>query len=239
MKRGLRSAWTQVRAFVRANPHVWLLLYVPVFLLAFALAEHIITPETAYWRSWLPLDDRIPFLEWFVVPYCLWYPFLVGVGLYTLVREPAAFRRYLYFLMAGFSLSLLICFLVPNGQDLRPESFPRQNLFTWVVAGLYRTDTNTNVFPSMHVVGAMAAAAAIFDCPGLRRLRVPGVVLAVLISVSTVFIKQHSVLDIVGGLALGLPIGQIIYRRQLGALWRTWRQRSRERKKRLLALVKK
>ena len=85
----------------------------------------------------------------------------------------------------------------------------------------------------------MAAAAAIFDCPGLRRLRAPGVVLAVLISVSTVFVKQHSVLDIAGGLALGLPIGRVIYRRQLGAWWRTWRQKGLETGKRLLALVKK
>ena len=238
MKRRLESAWTRVQGFVRANPHVWLALYVPVFLLAFALAEHVITPQSAYWRSWVPLDDKIPFLEWFVVPYCLWYPFLAGAGLYTLVREPAAFRRFMYFLMAGFSLSLLICFVIPNGQDLRPESFGRENLFTWMVAGIYRADTNTNVFPSMHVVGAMAAAAAVFDCPRLRRLRIPAAALAILISISTVFIKQHSVLDIAGGLVLSLPIGQIIYRRQLSEWWRTWQQRSRGRRRRLLALAR-
>ena len=238
MKRRLVLAWTWIKDFVRANPHVWLAMYVPVFLLAFALAEHVITPQSAYWRSWVPLDDKIPFLEWFIVPYCLWYPFLAGAGLYALVREPAAFRRFMYFLMAGFSLSLLICFLIPNGQDLRPQSFQRENIFTWIVAGIYRTDTNTNVFPSMHVVGAIAAAAAVFDCPKLRRLRVPTVVLAVLISVSTVFVKQHSVLDIAGGLALSLPIGQIIYHRQLAAWWQAWRQKSRERRKRLPALAR-
>ncbi len=222
----IRQAGRWLCSYIRANPRVWLALYFAVFGAMFLGVEHIVTPESDYWVSRIPLDDKIPFLEGFIIPYCLWYPMLAAVGLYTMFFEPGAFRRFLYFIITGFTLSLLICLLIPNGQNLRPAVFPRQNLLTWAIAGIYRADTNTNVFPSMHVIGAFACAAAVFDCPRIRRLRVPAAALAVLISVSTVFIKQHSALDIIGGLALSLPIAAAVYHAGLRDLLKRLRRRA-------------
>lgn len=191
-------------------------LWLPLYLLSFVLLERLSTGR--YWATQLPLDARIPFCEWFVIPYCLWYPLLVAVGLYLLFRDQRAFRRYMLFLAATFFISELIWLLLPNGQDLRPAVMPRENLLTAVVSGLYRIDTNTNVFPSVHVVGAIGALLAVWDCPALRRRRtlchLTGL-LAALICVSTLFIKQHAVLDVCGGLTLSLLAAIPIYRRSL------------------------
>ena len=113
----------------------------------------------------------------------------------------------------GFGAALVFCLLVPNGQDLRPENFARDNVFTRLVGLMYRMDTNTNVFPSMHVIGSVAAAVAVCKSSGLRRLRLPWIIIAAAVSISTVFIKQHSVLDIFGGLLFCLPIYWLLYRR--------------------------
>ena len=51
----------------------WLLL-----LLFFFVIEHIVV--TGYWPTQTWLDGKIPFCEWFVIPYCLWYPLLMAVG---------------------------------------------------------------------------------------------------------------------------------------------------------------
>lgn len=51
------------------NRHLLLLLFVPLYLTAFYLIEKFIT--TDYWVSYIPLDDSIPFLEVFVIPYCI------------------------------------------------------------------------------------------------------------------------------------------------------------------------
>ena len=131
-------------------------LWLPLYLLAFVLIEHL--PQPSYWATQLPLDDAIPFCEWFVLFYCAWYPLLVTVGIYLLLRDAPAFRRYMAFLAVTFFASVLIWLLIPNGQDLRPQVFPRENLPTTLVAALYRIDTNTNVFPSVHVVGSVGAA---------------------------------------------------------------------------------
>ena len=149
-----------------------------------------------------------------MIPYCLWYPLLAGVGVWLWLRHPAAFRRYMSFLAATFLLSELIWCLFPSVQELRPSLPNPGNPLTAVIAGLYRIDTPTNVFPSVHVVGAVGAALAVRDGAGEHRpLSCAADVLAVLICLSTVFIKQHALADVAGGLILSLLAGIPVYRR--------------------------
>ena len=109
-------------------------LWLPLYLLAFVLIEHL--PMNNYWSTQLPLDSRIPFCEWFVLFYCAWYPLLIAVGLYLLLQDAPGFRRYMAFLSVTFFSSVLIWLLIPNGQDLRPQVFPRDNLPTALIAAL-------------------------------------------------------------------------------------------------------
>jgi drug/metabolite transporter (DMT)-like permease len=55
------------------------LVWLPAYLLLFFLLER--RPMETYWATQIPLDDLIPFCEWFAIPYCLWYPLLIGMGL--------------------------------------------------------------------------------------------------------------------------------------------------------------
>ena len=206
----LSDLWRPIRA------ELTYLLWLPLYLLSFSILERL--PISGYWATQTPWDQAVPFCEWFVIPYCLWYLLLVAVGLYLLVRDREGFRRYMVFLALTFVLSELIWFLIPNGQDLRPSVMPRDNFLTRLVAGLYAIDTNTNVFPSVHVVGSIGAAWAIWDCRRLRSHRAlcwAVAVLAVLICLSTLFIKQHACLDVLGGLVLSLAVGLLVYHRSL------------------------
>ena len=117
----------------------------------------------------------------------------MGVHLYTLLYDADTFRRYSKFLTISITISTGIFLLCPSCQQLRPAQFPRDNLLSRAVGLLYAVDTNTNVFPSEHVIGALAALAAAAHTERLRR---PGrlaalCVLTALICVSTVFLKQH------------------------------------------------
>ena len=188
-------------------------LWFPLYLLTYLIMEQV-TPAS-YWSSQIPIDQLIPFCEWFVIPYTLWYPLLIGVGVYLLLRAPASFRRYMWFLALTFFLSAAIWLLIPNGQDLRPITMPCDNLLTAMISVLYAIDTNTNVFPSVHVVGSLGAIFAVWDCRVLRRtcfwLCWAVSILAVLICLSTIFIKQHAVLDVVSGIILSLLVAFPIY----------------------------
>ena len=201
----------KIRTYLKANPHLWYILFVPAFLISFFSIESLIAPEDVRWWVFSSLDTHIPFVEVFIVPYVLWYPLLLGTGLLLLIFDVPNFKKYMLFLIFGFGLALLFCLLLPNGQALRPASFERQNIFTYFVGLIYSADTCTNVFPSMHVIGSAAAAIAVCKSDRLRRLRPLWLILAAAISISTVFVKQHSILDIFGALALCAPLYALLY----------------------------
>ena len=206
----------------RPGREALMLLYFPVYLLLFYVVEHAVTQ--GYWVSWCPLDDWIPFVRQFVYFYVLWYPLMVGITLWLLVRDTRAFVRYGWTVIIGLTASIAIFFLFPSGQELRPAQVPGNDLAAMLVRAIYAADTNTNVFPSMHVVGTLAAVRAAWDTQSIsRRARWGIALLGVLINLSTVFIKQHSALDILGGAVLCAVVDLLVY-------LPSWRRGRRERK---------
>ena len=201
-----------VKKYIQEHKYVLLVLYVPVYLIWFALAEHMVPTTDGCWVSYLPLDDKIPFLPGFILAYVLWYPFLIfPVVVMLLKNDRRAFIRYGAFIIAGFSVSLTICMIWPNCQLLRPAVVDTSNLCGWLVNAIYTADTPTNVLPSMHVVGCMGVLAAVFDSQYLKKARIPSVIVAAAICAATVFVKQHSILDVFAALALSLVLYLVIY----------------------------
>ena len=201
------------------NGYLWYILVLPAFLICFFLLERF--GSESYWVSYIPLDDKIPFCEYFVLPYVLWYPFMFGTGLFLLIKDHDGFRRYMSFIGIAFGVTLLFCALFPNGQDLRPTEFPHSNIFTVMLSGLYKADDNQNVLPSMHVLGSCAAAAAWCMLPEVKNrwVKAAAIALAALISASTVLVKQHSILDVFTAIPLAAVIFLTIYkpwRRKIG-----------------------
>ncbi|MBQ7922199.1 MAG: phosphatase PAP2 family protein [Clostridia bacterium] len=195
--------------------HLKLLFFWPLFLLVFQYAEHLY--QVDYYHSvHSQLDDCIPFNEWFVIPYMFWFLYLVGMHLYTLLHDVDSFRRLMRFIIITYTVAVLTYFIFPTCQDLRPAEFERDNILTRFMAGFYRFDTNTNVCPSIHVIGSVAVWAAGWNAPNLQKIRWKfGFVAAtILICLSTVFLKQHSVVDIIAALPICVIAYWICYRRK-------------------------
>jgi len=187
--------------------HAKYLLLIPLYLIIFFIEERYIT--SGYFVSYMRLDDYIPFCEWFVLPYLMWYPLMLGAGAYLFFKDVEGFKNYLIYIGCGFLLIVLFYAAFPSGQNLRPSTFEKSNILTDIVKILYNRDTNTNVLPSLHVVGSMGAMFALLKCKKLQKrwFQIFIVVLAISISISTVYIKQHSILDVI----TGVPLGFIYY----------------------------
>lgn len=177
--------------------HLFWLLFWPVFGLLFGLAERNFFHQN-YHVMWCPLDGKIPFCEWFFIPYLFWFVFLVGMHVYLLLFDVKAFQRFMKFLLITYGVAMLVYIVYPTSQHLRPAAFPRDNLLTRLLGMFYQFDTSTNVCPSLHVVGSMAVAFAALDTPRFQKRgwKIAFVGTALLISVSTVFVKQHSAMDV-------------------------------------------
>jgi len=180
--------------------HLWTLLFWPVYAVLFFLIGAIVE-KGDYYVVHCALDDMIPFCEIFVIPYIIWFPFWILMGVYTLCFEVPTYIRYTKYLIVTLGLSLSIYVLWPNGQNMWPDPLPRQNFFTWIVSIIYETDHPTNVCPSEHVSTAFGVVFAAMDSKRFSGKRsIAFWIIAILITLSVVFIKQHSALDILAAI---------------------------------------
>ncbi len=202
---------------------LFLLGWVGYFALYF-ITENVIPREECYVvHNWL--DDVIPFCEWFFIPYVFWYLLIVITLLYFALYNTDGFRRFQTFIIVTQVVAMVIYILFPNMQDLRPTEFPRDNLLIDGVKFLYSFDTDTNVCPSLHVAYSLGIASAWLKEKPVRAWWKTFVVIAViLICLSTMFIKQHSVIDFYAALPVGLLAEAVAYGKPY------WRERFRRKK---------
>ena len=202
-----------MHSWIARHPVSFMALYTVFYLTAFHWLEVNITVP-AIWVH-CQLDDVIPFCKYAIVPYFAWFAWIPFTLFYLLWKAPREdFWRLCLPLFTGMTLSLLFCAIVPNGTDLRPAYIYGNDIFTRTVRALWRTDTPTNVFPSIHVFNSVTLALAYHHCARLRGrkwlwVRVSADLLCVSIILSTMLLKQHSVFDVMGGIILALTLDAV------------------------------
>ena len=184
--------------------HLLLLVGWIVYFALYFLTENLIPAEACHLVH-SRLDDIIPFREEFVIVYCFWYLLVFGSLLYYLLYDRERFVRLQVYIMFTQAAAMIVYILWPSIQDLRPAVFPRENFFTWVLSLIYAFDTPTGVCPSLHVAYSMGIASTwLGDRYASRRFKVFVTAAAVVISLSTMFVKQHSAVDVIAAVGLGL-----------------------------------
>lgn len=201
-----------MKQFWKKYGHAWILGYFFIYLPWFLYLEK--TVKNNYHVMHSELDDLIPFEECFIIPYLLWFVYVAAVVVYLFFSSREDYYRCCTFLFTGMTLCLLVCTLFPNGTDFRPVVDPEKNVFCWLVSLIHKADTCTNVFPSVHVYNSLGAHIAVTHSETLGKnkwIRGGSFVLMVSICLSTVFLKQHSVIDVVGASFLAAAIYPLAY----------------------------
>ena len=203
-----------MKILIKKYNHVWVLSYVFLYITWFYALEKAVT--TNYSLIHIPLDDMIPFSEWFVFPYYLWFLYIFATVSYFFFTSKNDFYKCTAFLFIGMTVCLIIYTLWPNGQNLRPDisKLGRDNVLTRIVAKLYSTDTATNVFPSIHVFNSIGAHIAIHHSESLKKhkwIQISSFILMILICLSTMFLKQHSAADAIASIVLSFVMYLLVY----------------------------
>jgi membrane-associated phospholipid phosphatase len=193
----------RVGSFFRQYPHWKLLLYWPLYGASFELLEWLFVPSSFHVME-CTLDRRIPFLEIFIIPYLYWFVALIAMHLYTFFKDPLTFRKLMRFIVLTQTTAVLIFIFFPTQQLMRPATFPRENILSDMVGWIYQIDTNTNVCPSLHVIGAVAVWFTSMHCKPFQKRgwQIFFFTSTMLICASTVFIKQHSLIDVTVALCI-------------------------------------
>lgn len=203
----------RTRRRMLAAPIVYFVLY----MICFMLLEEYVRPK--YWIS-SDLDAYIPFCEAFLIPYVAWFPLVPGMFWYFYKKDPESYGYLCRTILLGLTICLAVYAVFPNGQLLR-RPLPRDNILCRLVALLRKTDTPTNVCPSIHVFVSVTVALAMARSRAMAaqpRRRAALTVLCGLICISTVLLKQHSIVDVACGAALSLLLDVFVRKSRLGAL---------------------
>ena len=184
----------------------WIIIYTAIYMGGFQILEKARHVHYHVIHTWL--DDQIPFCEYFIIPYAIWFIFnLIVVGWFVLHAEKHEYYRLITALMLGMTAFLVVSVVYPNRLELRPDFVNTGSLCGKLTAFLYSTDTSTNVLPSIHVYNTVVLCHAINANRTIRRRK--GIllscnVLSIMIILSTMFLKQHSVIDVSLGLVMGM-----------------------------------
>lgn len=148
------------------------------------------------------IDRMVPFVKAFVVPYVLWYPFLFFTLLTLCFNDRKVYYKAIFSIVSGMLTSFLIYHLF---QTTVPRPVIAGNdIFSKLVSLVYSTDEPFNCFPSIHVLTSFIMIKGILNLKNLSvTKKAPMVFMAVLIILSTQFIKQHVLLDLIFAILLG------------------------------------
>ncbi len=158
------------------------------------------------------LDERIPYIPVFVLPYLfIWgyAGFIIGYSLLFRTYDYLLFRYFYLSFMLMTCMECLLWLLFPAKISIRVEPGVLA-LHGWLgklTAYVYRRATPWNVFPSAHI--ASAYAGWLFSAHfAKQKHRWLFLFLFFLVCLSVLFIKNHFLLDILGGMIMA----QFIYR---------------------------
>lgn len=147
------------------------------------------------------IDDFIPFLPIFIIPYILWYIYVPAPLIFEFLTCKKTFPEHIMTFFIG-AVPCLICLAVfPSCVDFRPSG-QGSGILYWLCRLIFDNDGPVNVFPSLHcyeavIVHLLAFAGGPFK--DRKILRTISAVIVILICLSTVFVKQHSIIDSVVG----------------------------------------
>lgn len=192
--------------------HLKLLFGWVLYFAAYFLTENLIPVENCHVIH-CGLDDIIPFCEWFIIPYVLWYPLIIFSLGYFALYNVDSFKKLQTFIMITQLVATIIYIVYPNCQNLRPTEFTRDNILTDYIGFLYAFDTNTGVCLSLHCAYSIGIASV-----WLKEKDVSWawkgfiVIFVILICLSTMFIKQHSAVDFFAALPVCLLAEILVFK---------------------------
>ena len=195
-----------MRKLMNKYPHIKVIIIYSIFYLCFFM--YLESRDIVIFNTETFIDSYIPFCEYFIIFYLLWFIYIFFAVFYFTFFEIEKFIVVAKYLMIGMTVCLIIDLIIPNGISLRP-ALTNDNIFQELVSFVYSLDTSTNVFPSIHVYNSIVIGYALNRSHLFQEkefLKVINNCIVLLICASTVLLKQHAFIDIVAAVVLAIII---------------------------------
>ena len=201
-----------MKKFFSKYKHAWVFIYF-IFYVPWYFGLQF-RGDIGFHDVYTTFDQMTPFLSIFIYPYVYWFLFVAFTVAYLFFTHRDEFYRCVAFLFIGMTVCLIIFTIFPTSYDHRPEVLTGGPITQFLLNFIYTSDKCQNVFPSIHVYNSIGCAIALVRCQDFKDkkwVHVVAYVSAILITLSTMFIKQHSVLDAISASILAIILYQLCY----------------------------
>jgi membrane-associated phospholipid phosphatase len=153
----------------------------------------------------LLIDLKIPAVPLFSYIYVLSYAFWVINYILIAGKSPQMCRRFVTAELMGKAVCFLMFMLVPATFD-RPAADTLSGPGTWLLKIVYAMDEPTRLIPSIHCYASYMCVRPLASkefrsfSPAYKLF---SLVLTILICLSTLFTRQHVIVDVFAGVLLG------------------------------------
>ncbi|MBQ9673795.1 MAG: phosphatase PAP2 family protein [Ruminococcus sp.] len=145
------------------------------------------------------VDSLIPFEPSFIIIYNLSY-ILWAVGFVIFARENRKLCNEMFAAEMIGKTICLICFIAIPTEMVR-ANICKADFFSYLTSIMYSIDEPNNLFPSIHCMESWLCFRGAFKCKKIHSIySAAWFILATLICLSTVFVKQHVFVDIFAGI---------------------------------------
>lgn len=155
------------------------------------------------------IDTKIPFIPAFFIPYCIWYLMIFIIPYYLYCKDKDKFIKY--------TMAYILCSMIGNIVFISyPSTVARPtvtgtDIFSLIAKFIYWIDTPTNCFPSLHCAISMLFILYICESKNTNIItKISVCIISILIMLSTLFTKQHVVVDFISGDILALIVYLIV-----------------------------
>ncbi|HEX6899786.1 MAG TPA: phosphatase PAP2 family protein [Thermoanaerobaculia bacterium] len=188
---------TVVQTLARPYP-VTLSMVVLVSLVPFYIVIAELMPGRTLHVPELALDRVFPLRPAWALVYGSLYLFMILLPVLVVRQQEQIRRTVLAYLMVW--MTAYVCFLAYPTMAPRPVEVVGEGFAVWGLRFLYSADPPYNCFPSLHVAHSFVSALTCYRIH--RGVGIATVLCALLVGVSTLFTKQHYILDVIAGIFL-------------------------------------
>lgn len=183
---------------------ILIFLGIILFKLVYTLIQNLKTDGVSIATT---IDFAIPFIPLFVLFYLMWYPVLL-TSLFLSIKKKELFKKTTlsFVIVAGFSFCVYVLFQT----EITRAVITSADIFSRIVLFIYHQDMPINCFPSLHVSGSVLANLCTLNAN--KKIGLIMIPITILIILSTLFIKQHFVFDVIGGIVLAIGTYLLVFK---------------------------
>ena len=203
-----------IKRIYNQNPLKFILEVYAVYLVWFFAMEKI--PNRNYHIVYSKLDDYIPFYKPAILMYSSWFLMLVVPFVYLLKRKSYDnLYNIIIPMFLAMYISLIIYVIYPTALDIRVTDITGNDICSWIIRKIQGIDAPNNVCPSIHV----STTVIIYNqfrkiLKDNKKSKAFFLLWSVGICISTMLVKQHSIIDVVCGIILAHAILFVFNKKQ-------------------------